>query len=82
MTLFEFQLLSLSDQARMLHEEGVYIGKRKEGNVTMLLYQLESFYVEVFYSKYRRYIEKIRSSGSTAMLDPYLGQIDVEYLVS
>lgn len=82
MTLFEFQLLSEGEQIATLYRQGVYIGKRKVENMTVLLYQLESFYVEVVYRSYRRFIEKIRCSASTSILDPYLEQIDVEYLVS
>lgn len=63
-------------------ERLVYIGKRKIESITVLLYQLESFYAEVYYRSYRRHIYKIRSSASTKILDPYLEQIDVEYLVS
>jgi len=82
MTLFEFQLLSMHDQVNVLYEQGVYIGKRKADKLTVLLLQLDSFYVEVFYRKYRHDIIKIRCSLSTCILDPYLGQIEVEYLVS
>jgi hypothetical protein len=81
MTLFEFQLLPTSDQISILYKHGVYVGKRKQGHLTILLYQVDSFYVEVIYRMYRRYIARIRCSESTALLDPYLEQIDVEYLV-
>lgn len=82
MMLFEFQLHDIPAQAAILYDQGVYIGKRKEGCTTILLYQLDSFYVEVFYTKYRHYIARIRCSGSTSLLDPYLEQIDVERYVS
>ena len=81
MTLFEFKLLQETVQVSILYEDGVYIGKRKENESTMLLFQLDSFYVEVFYSSYRRYISRILCSESTVLLDPYLEQIDVEYIV-
>ena len=80
MTLIEFQLLHIPDQISILYKHGVYIGKRKQGHLTILLYQLESFYIEVVYQMYRRYIAKIKCSGSTDILDPYLEQIDVELL--
>ena len=82
MTLFEFQVLPMQEQINVLYEQGVYIGKRKADKLIILLLQLDCFYVEVFYRKYRHDITKIRCSGSTCMLDPYLAQIDVEYLVS
>ena len=81
MTLFDFQLLEEAEQIAVLYEQGVYIGKRKEGELPVLLYQLEGFYAEVFYRLYRRSVLKIRCSGSTSILEPYLEQIDVEQLV-
>jgi len=81
MTLFEFQILDLADQVGILYKHGVYIGKRKQGHLTIMLFQVDSFYVEVVYRLYRRYIARVRCSESTTMLDPYLGQIHVEYLV-
>lgn len=81
MTLFDFQLLSLSKQIEVLHSEGVYVGKRKSARQTMILYQVETFYVEVFYFRYRCFVERISCSQSTAVLNPYLQQIDVGELV-
>lgn len=81
MTIFDFQLLQLSDQINMLHREGIYVGKRKSSEQTIVLYQLETFYVEIFYNRYRYFIHSISCSQSTAVLNPYLQQIDVEELV-
>ena len=81
MKLFDFQLLAEPAQLDLLYEEGVYIGKRKEGYQNVLLYQLESFYVEVFYYKHRCYATGVRCFRSTALLDPYLESMDVEHLV-
>jgi hypothetical protein len=81
MKLLEYQLLPLREQINVLYVDGVYIGKRKEENLTVLLYQIDSFYVEVYYRKYRCYVSRLRCFTSTVFLDPYLEQIDVEYLV-
>ena len=82
MTLMEFLSLTESEQINTLYRHGVYVGKRKNGKFTVLLYQLESFYSEVFYYSYRRHVYKIRCSDSTTILDPYLEQINVEYVMS
>jgi len=82
MTLLEFQSLSQDEQVTILYCQGIYIGKKKNKKYTKLLYQLESFYVEVFYSSYRRIIHKIIVSNSTTILDPYLEQIKLEYFVT
>lgn len=81
MKLFDFSLLPEADQLDLLYEEGVYIGKRKEGYQNVLLYQLDTFYVEIFYYKHRCYCTGIRSFRSTVLLDPYLESMDLEHLV-
>ncbi|HYO21547.1 MAG TPA: hypothetical protein VER36_04010 [Flavisolibacter sp.] len=81
MTLQGFLELPQDQQARLLYEQGVYIGKRKLCNTSIVLYQLEGFYAEVYYHKYRCLIECISCFAGTARLDPYLAQIDVEHLV-
>ena len=82
MILFDFKLLSQREQLDLLYEQGVYIGKRRQGETTILLYQLESFYVEIFYSKYRYHVLAVRSFSSMHRLDPYLSQVNVESLVN
>jgi len=81
MTVVEFEALGMTQQVSMLYRHGVYIGKQKRLDQVMLLYQLDHFYVEVIYSRYRRYISRLRCTSSVSVLDPYLEQIDVEQLV-
>jgi hypothetical protein len=82
MTLFDFKSLEYDKQVELLYKEGVYVGKRKASSQTIILFQLYGFYVEVFYSKYRRLIHHINYAESTKILDPYLDQIDVEEVVN
>ncbi len=81
MTLFDFRNLPDTVQIDILYSEGIYVGKRKHGASIVVLYQLESFYVEVFYTKYRRYIRNINCFQSTAFLNPYLELIDVDEII-
>ena len=46
MTLCEFSLLPEKEKTTLLYEQGVYIGKRKTGRITVLLYQLDGFYAD------------------------------------
>lgn len=78
MTLFDFKLLGWEDQIEQVYREGVYIGKRRMLEQFVLLYQVESFYVELYYKKYRQSVLSIKCSASTSILDPYLEQIEVE----
>ncbi|MFL5789540.1 MAG: hypothetical protein ACJ748_15880 [Flavisolibacter sp.] len=81
MTLKEFKKLPEWEQVDIIYEEGTYIGKRKAGALDILLYQVDSFYVELYYREYRRHILKINYFNSTTFLDPYLEQMNLKYLV-
>lgn len=81
MRLLDFTRLPNEEKANLLYKQGVYIGKCKKRNTTVVLYQLEGFYVEVYYRKYRCFIDRISCFSGTARLDPYLNQIDVEHWV-
>ena len=78
MRLFEFQSLSDTEKIALLYKEGIYIGKRRIYNRIALLYQFESFYAEIFYKSYRKYVDHINCFETTAELDPYLENINVE----
>lgn len=82
MRMSEYELLSQEEQVTILYQQGIYIGKRKTERLTRLLFQLDSFYVEIVYVFYRLSIHEIHYCESTSILDPYLEQIDVEYLVT
>jgi len=53
MTLHEFRLLTDEEQKKIIYDEGIYIGKRKLNGQTVLAYQLEDFYIEIFFTVYR-----------------------------
>jgi hypothetical protein len=79
MRLHEFIHLPEKEKVTLLYEQGVYIGKRRQSNTVVVLYQLDGFYAEVFYRTYRRQIDRISCFSGTARLDPYLAGIDVEH---
>ena len=81
MTLQEFAELPDEEKTSLLYQHGTYIGKRKLSTTTVVLYQLDGFYTEVYYRQYRRIIERMSCFSTTARLDPYLTEIDVEHLV-
>lgn len=80
LSLEEFKNLPQELQFEMLHRHGVYVGKRKEGEQTVILFQLHGFYVEVFYRQYRKTIDRIVTSDHTDILHPYLDQIHIRDL--
>jgi len=79
-SLEEYLNLEQERQFAILHRHGVYIGKRKADLQTVVLFQLHSFYVEVYYKEYRKTIDHIVTSGNTDILQPYLDQIAVRDL--
>ena len=81
MTLYDFGILDERARVNLVYLEGVYLGKRKEEDATLVLYQLHGFYVEISYQKYRYHIRRIRAFASTFLLDPYLDDMAIENLV-
>ncbi|HWJ92224.1 MAG TPA: hypothetical protein VNR87_13995 [Flavisolibacter sp.] len=76
MELNEFERLSANVKIDLLHREGVYVGKCKNGSSVSVLYQFEGFYVEIFYRKYRSQIESIKCFTSALGIDAYLNGPD------
>lgn len=77
----DFEQLGQEAQIDLLYRWGVYIGKQWKGPLPVVLYQIEGFYVEVTYLKYRLQVDSISCFSSTAQLDPYLAQMDLELFV-
>lgn len=76
----EFEELSITFQLETLHRDGVYVGKKLVENDVVILFQLYSFYVEVYFEQYRRDVRFIKTSDSTDLLQPYLGQVHIRDL--
>ena len=80
MQLAQFRSLSHEEQVDVLYRNGTYIGKKKVGNEIILLYQLDFYYVKIFYSRYRENVRTICIFTSTRFLDEFLDYIDIEDL--
>jgi hypothetical protein len=80
LSLTEFTDLPQEIQFQVLHKHGVYVGKRKVDNKTVVLFQLHGFYVEVFYKQYRKIIDHVITSDNTDIIQPYLDQINIRDL--
>lgn len=78
--LAEYAELTQDQQFDLLHRDGVYVGKRKAGKQTVVLFQLYGFYVEVFYKQYRKHVERTIATDNPDILQPYIDQIDVRDL--
>ena len=80
MQMQEFELLSQKEQLDILYKEGIYVGKQKQNNSTFLVLQVDSFYVEIDYRKYRHHINAINCFATTSQLDPYLKEIKIDLM--
>ena len=80
MTLYEFNMLEKDGQHSAVWEYGTHIGERIEGPHKLILYQLFSFYVELYYSINANELTRLRSFSSVKCLDPYLPYIDITNL--
>lgn len=78
----EFEQLSQELQIDLLQKDGSYAGKRIVNGKTYILFQLNSFYVEVQYKLYRKDVDRIIISDNPELLNPYLDQINVKDLDS
>lgn len=81
MTLYEFKLLGLNDQAQSTWDNGVLIAFREEAGLHMILYSIENFYVEIQYHTNENEIIAIKSFISDEPLTPYLDKIDLNGLL-
>lgn len=81
MMLYEFKRLVPVIQEYIIHERGIELAKRKGRNRHMVLYFVDSFYVEVSYLPSTHNITMIRSFKTDTFLQPYLEQIDITCLL-
>ena len=80
MTLAQFNQLDYTGKL-MACNDGVCIGGRDEGKFSVLLYQLCSFYVEVYYHKKYSFVSGLDGFDDTDRLEPYLLKVSLTELV-
>jgi hypothetical protein len=80
MKLTDFNLLDEIAQAEALLNYGVLVAERLYKEFTIFLYQVNQFYVEVYYHNKFTMIQGFRGFESTAALEPYLEEIDITSL--
>jgi hypothetical protein len=77
MTLNEYSALPEAERYITLWGKGVIVAQRECGTFTAFLYQLFSFYVELYCEQITDKIIMLRSFSDTDSLEPYLEDIDV-----
>jgi hypothetical protein len=81
MTHQHFTTLSQDKQYRNLLMNGVCIAHRDIEDHCVLLFQINNFYVEIFFDQNCDEIIQCRSFQNLEELDPYLNQINISHLV-
>ena len=77
MTLQEFHSLNLEQQQDAVLKNGIFLAERKDPPLRMMLYQMEDFYVEVFFlSRYNK-VAWFNAFDTTEKLEAYLQEIDL-----
>lgn len=76
-----FERLTEAVQTDIIWERGVFLARRKEGFHTILLFQLDGFYTELYYHSHFNVIIKIVSFTDTELLEPYLEGIQLTALL-
>jgi hypothetical protein len=80
MTSYHFEQLTEARQTDVIWESGVFLDRRKEGFHSILLFQIDDFYTEVYYHSHFNVIIRIHSFSDTDLLAPYLDKISINSL--
>lgn len=78
MTLYQFLQLDEAEQAEAIWE-AAFIADREDKEHKILLYQIDGFYVEVYYHKEHNAVRRYRPFSSTDQLEPYLEKIQIKF---
>ena len=76
MTLQEFRSIDKDDQYITVWERAVLVADRENEEFKYILYQLDSFYIELRLSKHS-FLEVLTSFSRDRRLTPYLENIDL-----
>jgi hypothetical protein len=80
MKLYDFKFLDDKSQAEVLFNYGVLITERIYKDLVIQLYQINSFYVEVYYNSIFKMVQDINSFDNLTRLEPYLNSIDISFI--
>jgi len=82
MNLQQFRAASRKAQEKMVKYDGVFLMERRSLGVSVLLYQIGGFYVEVFYNTATDSTSFIKSFEDLDGIEAYLGRIDISEVMA
>ncbi len=77
MDISDFNFMDGMAKTQVLASDGVFLAERNDGCFRISLYQVNDFYVEIYYHKTRCFYICIRSFEDVGELFPYLQDIDI-----
>jgi hypothetical protein len=77
MTLDDFNALDEQKQASSIMDRGVFLAYRLYKEFKIFLYQIDDFYVEVYYNNRYNLVQGFGSFEYSSSLDPYLRNIQI-----
>lgn len=80
MTLSTFRTLNNKLKKSIVLYTGVFLAERKKVFFKIMLYQVDNYYVEVFFLKPGKKPIWFRNFTSTDKLQPYLKKIDLSFI--
>lgn len=82
MTLRNFKSLTPKQKKFVVLRAGTFLSEKKYGLYRKMLYQVDGFYVEVYFTAFSRHPFTYSSFDSIRRLHPYLQQIDITALLN
>lgn len=80
MILSDFILLPEDQKKNILLHQGTLIGKRKNAESQVFLFQLDLFYVEIYCNLQTKLVTEYRQFEKISLLNPYLDDISIDHL--
>ena len=77
MHIRQFDVMDGISKTEVLSKFGVFLAERTDGCFRITLYQVENFYVEIYYHTTRFFYICIRSFDEVSELNAYLQNVDI-----
>jgi len=80
MNIKQFKVPGIKNINDTILKNGVHVASRPGFFCSIALFQVEDYYVEVFYNKKTKEVGRIKTFHGTDLLQPYLKRIDISGL--
>lgn len=77
----QFLHASFEEQTSVLYHKAIRIGGRKDNDHTIVLFQVDGYYAELYFHRKKNEITGINAFTSVDFLEPYLQKIDISGLL-